>query len=110
MKILQWSMTIPKEKQKDFLKWFKEVAGPVLGGFGAKGHELYKVEDKQIIGRQFVESDRFIERIYFDDKFNIPDYFDAVKQNPEAWKISREYESKFGATNIELRVLKSVGD
>lgn len=107
MKILQWSMTIPKRKQKEFIKWFHEVAGPILGGFGAKKHELFKVESKQVIGRQFVEKDRFIERIYFDDKFNIPTYFEAVKQNPEAWKISRGYEGKFSATNVELRVLNS---
>lgn len=109
MKVLQWSMTIPKEKQKDFLKWFKEISGSILGGFGAKKHELYKVEDKQVIGRQFVEKDRFIERIYFDDEFSIPSYFEAVKQNPQAWKISREYEDKFSATNIELRILRSAG-
>ena len=106
MKILQWSMTIPKDKQKDFIRWFKEVAGPILGVFGAKKHELHKVEDKQAVGRQLAESDRFVETIYFDDKFNIPDYFEAVKQDPRAWKVSREYEGKFGATNIELRVLK----
>lgn len=107
MQILQWSMTIPREKQKNFLRWFKEASGPILGGFGAKKHELHKVEDKQIIGRQLVEKDRFIERVYFDDKFNIPDYFEAVKENPKAWKVSREYEGKFSATNIELRVLNS---
>ena len=108
MKILQWSMTIPKKKQDDFVEWFNKVAGSVLGGFGAKKHELYRVEDKQIVGRQLVEVDRFIERVYFDDKFNILSYFEAVKQNPKAWKISREYEEKFRATNIELRVLNSV--
>jgi len=41
MKILQWSMTIPEEKQKRFVKWFGEVAGPKLGKFGAVEHELY---------------------------------------------------------------------
>lgn len=110
MKILQWSMTIPKEKQAGFIKWFKETAGPTLGKFGAKKHELYKVEDKQVVGRQFIEKDRFIERIYFDDKFNIQSYFETVRQDPQAWEISREYEEKFGATNIELRVLNSPGN
>ncbi len=103
-------MTIPKEKQKDFLSWFKNTAGPQLNKFGAVNHEIYKIEDKQIVRRQTVEADRFIERVYFEDEFNISDYFEAVKQNPQAWKISREYEGKFGATNIELRVLKSVSN
>lgn len=109
MRVLQWSMTIPKEQQRDFLKWFKEVSGPILGGFGARKHELYKVADKQVVGKQVVEKDRFIERLYFDGKFDIRSYFAAVKQDPQAWKISREYEAKFGATNIKLRVLISLG-
>jgi len=101
-------MTIPRNKQKDFLRWFKEVSGPILGGFGAEKHELHKVEEKQVIGRQFVEKDCFIERIYFDNKFNIPDYFKAVKENPKACKLSKKYEEEFGAINIELRILNPV--
>ena len=107
MQILQWSMAIPKGRQQAFIKWFDEVAGLKLGGFGAKGHELYKVEDRQVVGRQTVEQDRFIERVYFEDSFNIPDYFAKVKNDPEAYKLSRSYEEIFGATNIELRVLVS---
>src|SRR4030042_4145873 len=108
MKILQWSMTIPKDKQKPFLKWFKEIAGPTFAGFGAQKHEICVVEKKQIVGRQTVVEDRFIERVYFADDFDIPSYFARVKENPKAWRISREYERRFGATNIELRVLNFV--
>jgi len=100
-------MTIPKEKQADFVKWFEEVAGPTLGGFGAKKHELFKVMEEQMIGRQLIEKDRFIERVYFDDNFDIPLYFSWVKENSKAWEISRMYEDAFGAKDIELRVLFS---
>ena len=103
-------MTISKEKQANFTKWFTEVAGPILGGFGAKKHELYKVESEQVVGRQLVENNQFVEKLYFNDEFNIAGYFEAVKQNPKAWKVSREYEEKFDVTNIELRVLNSVYD
>lgn len=99
-------MTIPKNKQAAFVKWFNEVAGPTFAGFGAKKHEIYKVGDKEVVERQKVENDRFIERIYFDDDFDIPSYFVKVKANPKAWKLSRMYEKKFGATDIELRVLQ----
>lgn len=105
MKVLQWSMTIPGSKQKEFIEWFKETAEPVLAGFGAQKHEIYRVEDKQVIGRQTVEENRFIERVYFDDDFDIVSYFTKVKKNPEAWKVSRMYEGEFGAKDIELRVL-----
>ena len=108
MKALQWSMTIPKDNQEAFVKWFSEVAGPLFDDFGAKKHELYKVEDKEIIGKQVKEEDRYVERVYFDDDFDIPSYFTNVKANPEAWKISRMYEGKFGAKGIELRILKEV--
>lgn len=105
MKVLQWSMTIPESKQKEFVDWFNKTAGPILAGFGAKKHEVYKVEDKQTIGRQIIEENRFIERVYFDDDFNIVSYFARVKENPDAWKVSRMYEGEFGAKDIELRVL-----
>lgn len=100
-------MTISKDKQAEFLKWFEEVAGPQLGKFGAKKHEIYEVEDKQVVGRQVVEVDRFIEQVYFDDDFDIPSYFARVKADPVAWALSRKYEEEFGATDIELRVLTS---
>jgi hypothetical protein len=108
MKILQWSMMIPKEKQNDFEVWFNKIAGSKLNKFGAVKHELYKVVDNEIVGRQTIEKDKYIERIYFNNDFDIPKYFSAVKANPEAWKTSRMYEEKFGANNIELRVLYSI--
>lgn len=101
-------MTVPKAKQVDFIKWFKETSGPVLGGFGAIKHELYKVEDKEIVGHQLAEKDRFIERLYFNDNFDIPTYFESVKKDKDAWAISRMYESTFGAHDIELRILSQI--
>ena len=105
MKALQWTMTIPEDKQAKFVKWFKEIAGPALDGFGAIEHEIYQVADTQIVGRQITEQNKFIERVYFNDDFDIPSYFARVKADPEAWKLSRMYEQEFGATDIELRVL-----
>lgn len=101
-------MTVPEEKQAEFVEWFKNVAAPTFAKFGAIGHEMYKVEDKPIIGRQVIEKNRFIERVFFEDDFEIPKYFATVKQNPEAWKLSRMYENDFGAKEIELRVLTSI--
>lgn len=108
MKILQWSMTIPEKKQEDFVVWFEKVAESQLNKFGAIKHELFKVADSEVVGKQKVEKDRYIERIYFNDDFDIPKYFSAVKADREAWKISRMYEEEFGANNIELRVLYSI--
>lgn len=108
MKVLQWSMTIPLEKETAFIKWFKEIAGPIFAKFGAFKHELYKVENNIIVGRQLTENQRFIERVFFEDNSSLPDYFSNVKANPDAWKISRMYESDFQAQDIELRVLNSI--
>lgn len=108
MKALQWTMTIPKAKETAFLKWFDKIAGPIFRGFGAVKHELYRVEDKQITKRQVVEEGRFIERVYFNDGFNIQSFFDRVKADPEVWEQSRKFESEFGATKIELRVINDV--
>jgi len=98
-------MTLPVEKQVGFVKWFKEIAGPNLGKFGAVKHELYKVEGEEIVGRQTKETDRFIERVYFEDNFDIPSYFAGVKANLKARRLSRMYEEEFRAKDIELRVL-----
>lgn len=108
MKALQWTMTIPRKKQKEFIDWFNKIASPKLNQFGALKHELYKVVDKEIVGRQKIEKNKYIERIYFDDDFNIPDYFIAVKSDSKAWKLSRMYENDFGAKEIELNVLVGV--
>jgi hypothetical protein len=109
MKVLQWSMTIPKEKQKEFVKYFHKTMAPTFQRFGAKKHELYKVVDKEIIGRQTIEENRFIERVFFDDDFHIPNYFSKVKKDSEALKISKSYEKTFKAKNIELRILTNCG-
>jgi len=108
VKALQWSMTIPKKNQRAFEKWFKEVAGPRFNEFGAIKHEIYKVEENIIVGRQITENGRYIERVYFEDDFEIPKYFSAVKADTEAWNESRKFEIEFGAKNIELRVLSSI--
>lgn len=108
MKILQWSMTVPIEKQKAFIKWFRESALSALNDFGAINHEIHQVTDKQIVGRQIIEQNRFIERIYFDDDFDISDYFTKVKGDPEAHRLSKMYEQIFGVTDIELRILEEL--
>ena len=61
--------------------------------------------ESEVVERQVVEKNRYIERICFNDDFDISKYFFAVKNDPKAWEISRMYEEKFGATEIELRVL-----
>lgn len=108
MRAIQWSMTIPKEKQKEFEMWFKKTAGPIFAQFGSIGHEIYKVEEIEIVGHQVTEQDRYIERVFFADDFEIPEYFAGVKQDPEAWKLYRMYENEFRAKDIELRVLDSI--
>ena len=101
-------MTIPKDKQAVFIEWFKEIAGPTFGKFGATKHEMFKVSDQQLISKQLTEENRFIERVYFKDNFDVASYFTKVKSDPEAWSLSRMYESEFGARDIELKVLEGI--
>ena len=105
MKILEWSMTIPKSKQESFVKWFNEVSKDAFSCFGAKKHELYKIEDKEVLGIQTIEKNRFVERIYFDNEYDFTNFFRRVKSNPVTRHLSRMYEEDYGATNIQLRVL-----
>ncbi len=108
MKVLQWIMTIPKEKQKDFKEASKGLFGPMWKKFGALDYKCFKIGDKKLIGRQTIESDRYVEQLYFDDSFDIPNFFTQVKEDKEANKISQKYEKEYGAHNIELRMLNSL--
>ena len=101
-------MTIPREKQRSFLRWFRTTAGPELTVYGAMKHELYQVSGKSLVGKQTIEEDRYIELVYFPDDFNIQHYFEKVKTDVYTWKLSRMYEKEFGAKNIELRVITSI--
>ncbi|PIV62540.1 hypothetical protein COS12_01970 [Candidatus Roizmanbacteria bacterium CG01_land_8_20_14_3_00_33_9] len=107
MKILQWSMTIPKMNQRAFLKCSREEISSTWKKFGCIKYELLKVENKPLVGKTVLEQDRFIERLYFGDSFNIPSFFEKIRKSPKAWKLSRKYEGKFGAHGIELRILIS---
>lgn len=98
-------MTIPQNKQEEFIHYFYAVLAPNFQKFGAQKHELLRVMEVQLIGKQTLEKDRFIERVFFNDDFDIPSYFARVKENPEAWKLSRSYEEIFDAKDIELRIL-----
>ncbi len=108
MKILQWSMTIPKDKQDEFIHYFHEILAPNFQRFGAVSNELRKVADLELVGRQLIEKDRFIERVFFDVDFELSSYFEKVKADPEAFALSRSFEERFGATDVELRVLEEV--
>ncbi len=110
MKAIQWSMTIPTEKQEDFVKYSQNVLKPTWQRFGCKRYECHKVVGEKIIPKQIAENDKFIERLYFEDDFDVVGFFSAVKKDENANKISRSYEELFGARDIELRVLLSVSE
>ncbi|MFC1790682.1 hypothetical protein ACFLZP_04340 [Patescibacteria group bacterium] len=105
MKVLQWSITIPKQKQPEFINYLEKVLGPTWKKFGCQKHEIYKVADKASVGKQKTERNRFIERLYFNNDFDLKTFFASVRKDEEANRISRSYEEVFGATNIQLRIL-----
>jgi hypothetical protein len=55
------------------------------------------------IDRQILEQGRFIERLYFDDDFNIQEFYRKARKNDP--DVVGSYEEKFKANNIELRIL-----
>lgn len=99
-------MTIPVDKQEAFVEYCRMVLGPTWKKYGVKKHECYRVAEKAVVGRQMTEENRFIERLYFDDNFNIPNFYKEARQN-EPEKV-RSYEEQFGASQIELRILEQV--
>jgi hypothetical protein len=91
-------MTIPDKKQEAFVTWFKERAMPGFEKYGAIKHELYREPDKNT----------FVERLFFVDCFDVKDFFNRVKSDPQARKLSGMGESEFGVINMELRILEKV--
>jgi len=100
-------MTIPSEKQKEFIKYSQKVLAPTWVKFGCLKYELHKVEENKTVERQLIEKNRFIERLYFADDFDVSGFFESVRKNEEAFRISKSYEDKFGAKKIVLRILGS---
>ncbi len=96
-------MSIPKDKQKDFIDYAKKVLGPTWKKYGCKKHELYQVFEKIVIGKQTIEQDKFIERLYVEDSFDISNFYKVTKENE--LEKTKSYEHQFGAYLIELRVL-----
>ncbi|MBU0976292.1 MAG: hypothetical protein ABIE03_05525 [Patescibacteria group bacterium] len=106
MKAIEYIMSISKETEAEFLKYVKEVLGPTWKKLGCQKHEIYKVTDKAIVGRQIVEQDRFIERLYFGDDFDISRFYSEARK--KYLEVVRSYEDMFGVYQIELRILKEV--
>ena len=108
MKILRWSITIPPEKQSDFIEYSKNILEPTWRKFGCIKYELLKIDNQPIVPKQIIISNQFIEQLYFPDDFNLSSFFQNVKSDPDAEKISQQYEKQFNASEIELNVLNTL--
>ena len=106
MIIIQYTLSIPKDKQANFVKYSKETLAPTWKKYGCKRYECVKIEDKKLIDRQTQEQDKFIERLYFEDNFDICAFYDKAKKNDA--EITRAYEEKFNAQQVELRILRQL--
>jgi hypothetical protein len=103
MKIIQWTYTIPKDKQEEFIAYYPKVLSPIWRKHGAKKCELFKVEENELIKTQKTEKDTFQEMLFFDEDFDIKQFFaSALEKDRER---TMDYEKRFGAKNIEFRIL-----
>jgi len=106
MIIIQYTLSIPEKKQAGFIRYSKEVLLPTWKKYGCKRYECVKVEDEKLVDKQIQEQNKFVERLYFGDDFDIRKFYDKARRNdPE---ITRAYEKKFNAQQIELRILKQL--
>ncbi len=99
-------MSIPKDRQKDFIDYAKKVLGPTWKKYGCRKHECYQVAEQVVVGKQITEQDKFIERLYFDDDFDIPSFYKITKE--KELEKAKSYKNKFGACRIEVRILNQV--
>jgi hypothetical protein len=61
-----------------------------------------------VAGQNSLPEDQFVEMLYLEQGLTAEDFFNKVKAVPEAWEISRQYEKRFGAKDIVMRVLQNV--
>ena len=108
MEVLQWTMTIPQNKQEEFIKYYNRTLKPTWLQFGAIKCELFKTSREKISGENSFPKDQFVEILYLKDKLSASEFFERVKAVPKAWDISRQYEKRFGARNIIMKVLQKV--
>ena len=106
MKIIQYTFSIPKDKQKAFIQYAKSVLAPTWEKYGCRKYELVKVKDQEIINKQIIEQNRFIERLYFNNDFNFNDFYQNVREHDP--DIAKSYEEKFNVRNIQLKVLEQL--
>ena len=90
-------MTIPKEKQVAFLQYYRASMEPTWLKYGAT---------KCVISRTNPSGDEFVELIFLKEGISADSFFASVKADVAAWDISRQYESRFSATNIVRKTLK----
>lgn len=103
MKIIEYRYTIPLDKRDEFLEYAKSTLKPTWQKHGCKKYELSVVSSSVYVGRQIVEEGAFIERLYFEDDFDLKNFYnDALTYDKEK---TRAYEDRFLASSIELRVL-----
>jgi len=108
MEILQWTMSIPKDKQEEFVEFYNQRMRPMWLNYGATKAELLKTSREEIAGQNNFPDDQFVERLYLEEGLTAEEFFNKVKAVPEAWEISRQYEKKFGAKDIVMKILRSV--
>ncbi len=108
MEVLQWIMTIPKDKQSAFVSFYNQTMRPIWLRFGAVKCDLFKTFREKVAGESYFPEEQFVETLYLQKDLTAKEFFEKVKADPEAWEISRQYEKQFGATNIVMRVLQTV--
>ena len=106
MIIIQYTLSIPKDSQAEFIQYSKDVLAPTWKKYGCIRYECAQIEEQQIVGRQVIESGRYVERLYFNDDFDILNFYHTTREQvPE---VTKAYETQFGAHHIELRILRQL--
>ena len=108
METLQWTMIIPKDKQSAFISFYDQTMRPIWLRFGATKCELFKSSREKVAGDNHFPEEQFVEILYLKEGLTAKEFFEQVKADPEAWKISRQYEKQFGARDIVMKVLKNI--
>lgn len=101
-------MSIPKDKQDEFVRFYNQTMRPAWLKFGATKCEIFKTFRERAAGEDDFPENQFVEMLYLEEGLTAKEFFNKVKAVPEVWEISRQYEKRFGAKDIIMRVLQNV--
>jgi len=79
METIQWTMTIPKDKQNEFVRYYDRTMRPTWIKFGATKCEFFKTFREKVAGENSFPEEQFVEILYLQEGLTAKGFFKKPK-------------------------------